>query len=125
MSDEHTTVNGDSEYEVTFHPAFASACTVIDQKTGEKRELYKQDPKKPFDVREKGHPKKHRIVLKGKNGKKRNITITIDDPEHAIHGITLDLYKEGRDPSARDEPETTETFSVMNFAMTCPPHCEG
>ncbi len=123
MSDEHTT--GDDSYDVTFHPAFASACTVTDRKTGSVRTLYEQDRTKPVDVSKGGHPKKHRIVLKGKNGKKRNITITIDDPEHAIHGITLDLYAEGRDPSKKSGGETGETFSTVNDAATCPPICEG
>jgi hypothetical protein len=122
MSDEHTT--GDNDYEVTFHPAFASSCTVTDRKSGATKKLYEQDRSKPVDVRKNGHPKKHRIVLKGKNGKRRNITITVDDPEFAIHGITLELYAEGRDPSTTDDPEIAESFSVMNFAMTCPPHCK-
>jgi hypothetical protein len=123
MSDEHT--SGDNDYDVTFHPAFASACTVTDRKTGAIRKLYEQDRTKPVDVRKNGHPKKHRIVLKGKNGKKRNITITIDDPDHAIHEITLDLYEEGRDPAAGGDSEPVETFSVQNLALTCPPYCEG
>lgn len=123
MSDEHTT--GDSSYDVTFHRAFASSCTVTDKKTGATRKLYEQDRSKPVDVRNGGHPRKHRIVLKGKNGKKRNITITIDDPEHAIHGLTLDLYEEGRDPASAREAKAVETFSVLNAAATCPPDCEG
>ena len=125
MSDDHTTVSNDSEYEVTFHPAFASSCTVTDKATGTERKLYEQDRTKPVNVKQSGHPKKHRIVLKGKNGKRRNITITIDDPEHAIHGITLDLYKEGRDPAAGGDSEPVETFSVLNDSITCPPFCDS
>jgi hypothetical protein len=122
MSDEHTT--GDNDYEVTFHPAFASSCTVTDRKSGATKKLYEQDRSKPVDVRKNGHPKKHRIVLKGKNGKRRNITITVDDPEFAIHGITLELYAEGRDPS-KGGGDSVETFSVVNDAHTCPPYCAG
>jgi hypothetical protein len=123
MSDDHITVGGDSEYELTVHPAFASDCTVTDKRTGQARKLYEQDRSKPVDVSKKGHPKKHRIVLKGKNGKKRNITITIDDPEHAVHGITLDLYKEGRDPMQDESLDSEETFQILNHATTCPPLC--
>jgi hypothetical protein len=122
MSNEHTC--GDGNYDVTFDRAFASACTVTDRKTGTASKLYEQDRTKPVNVKNGGHPKKHRIVLKGKNGKRRNITITIDDPEHAIHGITLDLYAEGRDPSKDSGGDTVETFSVVNEATTCPPVCE-
>jgi hypothetical protein len=122
MNNEHT--SGDGNYDVTFHPAFASSCTVTDRKTGSASKLYEQDRTKPVNVKNGGHPKKHRIVLKGKNGKRRNITITIDDPEHAIHGITLDLYAEGRDPSKKESSETVETFSIVNDAATCPPICE-
>lgn len=124
MSDEHITVGTDPHYDVTVHPAFASSCTVTDRATGQSRKLYEQDRGKPVDVRKNGHPKKHRIVLKGKNGKRRNITITIDDPEHAIHGITLDLYAEGRDPMRADRSsDSVERVTVLNDSTTCPPVC--
>lgn len=123
MSNEHTA--GDNEYDVTFDRAFASSCTVTDRQTGATRKLYEQDRTKPVDVRASGHPKKHRIVLKGKNGKKRDITITIDDPDHVIHGLTLDLYKEGRDPTVSGGSEPTETFTVTNDSVTCPPVCDS
>lgn len=123
MSDDHITVGTDSSYDLTVHPAFASACTVTDRKTGQARKLYEQDRSKPVDVRKTGHPKKHRIVLKGKNGTRRNVTITIDDPDHAIHGITLDLYQEGRDPLRSSGGDAVESFSVINDSTTCPPVC--
>lgn len=123
MRDDHIIASDDNEYEITVHPAFASSCTVTDKRTGQARKLYEQDRSKPVDVRKQGHPKKHRIVLKGKNGKKRNITITIDDPEHAVHGITLDLYKEGRDPMQDESLDSEETFRILNHATTCPPLC--
>jgi hypothetical protein len=125
MSDDHRTVSDDSEYDVTFHPAFASECEVLDHRSGAARKLFEQDRTKPVNVRANGHPKKHRIVLRGKNGKRRNITITIDDPDHAIHGITLDLYEEGRDPAREGDWKKSESFSIMNYATTCPPVCEG
>jgi hypothetical protein len=123
MSDEHTV--HDSDYEVVLNRAFASSCTVTDHATGHTRTLYEQDRSKPVDVRPNGHPRKHRIVLRGRNGRKRNITITIDDPEHAIHGLKLDLYREGRDPSREGDDDAAESFSVLNHAVTCPPICDG
>lgn len=123
MSDEHITVGSDPHYEVTVHPAFASSCTVTDRATGQSRKLYEQDRSKPVDVRKNGHPKKHRIVLKGKNGKRRNITITIDDPEYAIHSLSLGLYEEGHTPSVEGDSDAVESFDFTNAALTCPPYC--
>ncbi len=122
MSDGHITIGGDSEYELTVHPAFASACTVTNKATGQARKLYEQDRSKPVDC-SKGHPKKHRIVLRGKNGKKRNVTITVDDPENAIASLSFNLYEEGHDPAAGGDSITTESVDVANAALTCPPYC--
>jgi hypothetical protein len=121
MSDEHTA--GDSRYDVTFHRAFASSCTITDRKSGTTSKLYEQDRSRPVDVRNGGHPKKHRIVLRGKNGKRRNLTLMIEDPEFAIHSIRIEFYAEGRDPSVAGSEDAVETLDVVNAAMTCPPHC--
>lgn len=114
-------VRDHGKYDVSFHPAFASSC-VIEGKDGQKQTLYKQDRSKPVDC-SKGHPKKHVIKLKGKNGSKRDITVTIDDPNHDLAGLTLSLYDEARDPMVDARFDTTESFTVMNDAITCPPHC--
>lgn len=123
MSDGHITIGDDSEYELTVHPAFASACTVTNKATGQARKLYEQDRTKPVDVRANGHPKKHRIVLKGKNGKKRNVTITVDDPDHAIASLSFSLYEESHDPTVQSDSASTESVEVINDAHTCPPYC--
>jgi hypothetical protein len=119
----HKTVTDDPEYDVTFHPGFASECIITRKKDNRARQLYKQT--ETHNCGAEGHPKKHVIKLKGKNGKKRDITITIDDPEHSVHSLSLELYDESRDPKheATFNPGTTETFTVMNTAATCPPHC--
>lgn len=122
MDSNHKHVTDHSKYDVSFHPAFASSC-VIENKDGEKHTLYKQDRSKPVDCRN-GHPKKHVIRLKGKNGSKRDITVTIDDPNHDLAGLTLSLYDEARDPTVAKSFDTTEMFTVENDAFTCPPHCE-
>lgn len=121
--DKHKTVTDDAEYDVTFHPGFASECTVTTLADNAKRQLYKQSEK--HDCRpEGGHPKKHVIKLKGKNGKNRDITITIEDPTHSVHSLKLSLYDEARDPMVNQTFDATEEFTVMNSAMTCPPVCE-
>jgi hypothetical protein len=122
--EDHKTVTGDADYDVTFHPAFASAC-VVEKKGGPRKELYRQPDNDVVDCKAKGHPKKHVIRLKGKNGSKRDITITIDDPEHSIHRLSLELYEEGRTPMETRKWESGDTFTVLNDAKTCPPYCDS
>lgn len=123
--DKHKTVTADATYDVTFHPAFASECTITSKRDNSVKQLYKQTEK--HNCGTEGHPKKHVIRLKGKNGSKRDITITIDDPTYSVHSLSLELYDESRDPNHEKtfDPGTTETFTVMNTAATCPPFCEG
>lgn len=120
---DHKTVTDDARYDITFHPAFASECAVTDKATGQTRKLYVQDRSKPENVKDKGHPKKHTIKLKGK-GNNRDITITIDDPSHTIHSLSFELYDEARDPAQTGSWGSTETVTVTNTAVTCPPYCE-
>ena len=122
--DNHKTVTTDSEYDITVHPGFASAAVITRKADNAARQLYKQEGK--HNCGTEGHPKRHVIKLKGKNGSKRDITITIDDPTHCVHSLSLDLYDESRDPTKEEtfNPGTTETFTVMNTAATCPPFCE-
>jgi hypothetical protein len=120
---DHKTVST-SDYEVTFHPGFASQATITRKADNAVEQLYKQDGLHRCGP--EGHPKKHVIKLKGKNGSKRDITITIDDPEYSVHSLSLELYDESRDPNYKEtfNPGTTETFTVTNTANTCPPYCE-
>jgi hypothetical protein len=116
--EDHTTVSSDN-YEVSFHPAFASSC-VVERVGGAAETLYQQDKSKPVDCRGKGHPKQHKIKLKGKNNK-RDITITIDDPNHNIASLQIRLYHEDRVPGTSGE--YSDVFTVENDANTCPPNC--
>jgi hypothetical protein len=116
---DHTAVET-ADYQITLHPAFASACTVTPA-GGAPRDLFRQAPGTVVDCKAKGHPKKHVLKLKGKtNG--RDITITIEDPEHSIHLLRLELYKPGRKPG--DPVEVGDVFTVENDAKTCPPMCD-
>jgi hypothetical protein len=122
MDKNHKTVTSDADYDVTFHPAFASAC-IVKPKDGQARELYRQPKDEVVNCKDEGHPKRHVVKLKGK-GNRRDITITIDDPEHSIHALTLELYEEGRSPKETAKWEAGDTFTVLNDAKTCPPHCD-
>lgn len=119
---DHIVKTDDNEYEITFHPAFASRCTVAG-KDGE-RELFKQSGVHHLNGREL--PKKHTIRLKSKNGGKRDVTITLDDAAHSVARITVELYDESHDPTTKTaaEPSSTDTvFTVENNALICPPIC--
>lgn len=120
---EHKTVTDDTDYDVTFHPGFASECTITRTADNSVKQLYKQTEK--HNCGANGHPKKHVIKLKGKNGSTRDITITIEDPTHSVHSLKMSLYDESRDPAVDQAFDTTEEFTVMNSALTCPPVCEG
>lgn len=118
--EDHIVKTDDNEYEITFHPAFASRCSVSG-KDGE-RELFKQDG--VHHLKGKKVPKKHTIRLKAKNGSKRDITITLDDAAHSVARITVELYEEGHDPmTALTAGETDTVFTVENNAKICPPFC--
>lgn len=121
MPDGHTTKEKNN-YKVTFHPAFASRCSIKGE-DGE-CEVYKQD--KPHKLNGQSHPKKHKIQLKG--GKyDRDVTLDIADPKHAIKRIHIELYGD-RDASdigraAVADDSAVETFVLDNRAVTCPPDC--
>lgn len=120
MSDGHTTATQD-DYTVTFHPAFASRCVVHHE--GGECEVYKQKDTHHFKTGE-SHPKKHTIRLQG--GKyKRDITIDVHDPHHALAGVSLKLYGENHVPGTGAADASVETFALDNDGVTCPPVCPG
>jgi hypothetical protein len=121
--DDHVVKTDDSEYDITFHPAFASKC-VVQHKDGETRELYRQS--ETHNLGGKGHPKRHVLKIKGKNGRTRDITITIDDPNHSVHSLKLELYDEGYDPmKPLAKYEGGDIVAFDNLASTCPPTCKS
>jgi hypothetical protein len=119
---DHIVQTDDNEYEITVHPAFASRCTIGGTDGGAQRELYKQSG--VHTLNGKGVPEKHTIRLKGKNGSKRDITITLTDPSHNVARITVELYEESHNPlTAKVVTGTDTVFSVENYAKLCPPNC--
>lgn len=120
--EDHVIKTDDNEYEVTFHPAFASRCTV-GPKNGNGRELFRQS--ETFKLNGKALPKQHTIRLKSKNGGKRDISITLNDASHSVARITVELYEETHDPTTALTASNTDTvFTVENHAKICPPNCE-
>jgi hypothetical protein len=118
---DHIVKSDDHEYELTFHPAFASRCTVSNG--GEERELFKQ--KGVHQLKGKKVPTKHTIRLKAKGKGKRDITITLDDAAHSVARITVELYDDSHDPATALQAGSTDTvFTVENHAKLCPPNCE-
>ncbi|HEU0299787.1 MAG TPA: hypothetical protein VFR37_10040 [Longimicrobium sp.] len=124
------------EYEVIFHPAFASACTVKKYGQDTATELYRQgDTQDDVIDCSSGHPEEHVIRIRGK-GNGRDITITVNDPSHTLHSISFDLYREARDRSVKRQSsalgaapadasaDVGETFTLENDAKTCPPYCD-
>jgi len=119
--EDHIVKGDDNEYEITFHPAFASRCTV--SKGGRERELFRQEG--VHHLNGKKIPKKHTIRLRAKQGGRRDITITLDDAAHSVARITVELYDESHDPTtALKTADTDMVFTVENHAKLCPPNCE-
>ena len=117
---DHIVKSDDNEYEITFHPAFASRCTVSG-KGGKERELFKQTG--IHQLNGKAIPKKHTIRLKSKGGK-RDISITLDDAAHSVAKIKVELYDDSHDPTTALSAGSTDTvFTVENNARICPPIC--
>jgi hypothetical protein len=119
---EHKTVTKDG-YEVTFHPAFASRCSVKTHgKNEEERELYKLEGKHVFKNGAK-HPKKHVIKLKG-GEHHRDIELVINDPKHHVARVVVEMYPEGFEPGWGGNTRAVETFESVNGVGTCPPDCD-
>ena len=115
----HNVLGADADYELTVHPAFASACTVT--RNGVARGLYQQAG--THQLNGKAIPKKHTIRLKAKNGKK-DVTLTLNDAGYSVKKITIELYKDEHDPTVKDtNTDTDAVFTVENSAKLCPPTC--
>lgn len=117
----HAFRNSDTDYELTVHPAFASACTVASN-GGAARDLYRQDG--THHLNGNAVPKRHTIRLKAKHGGKKDITIAVNDAGHSIKKITIELYKDAHDPTvAGSTRDSDAVFTVENDAKLCPPTC--
>lgn len=116
--DEHLTVRAD-DYEVTLHPAFASRCCVTPV-GGAETELYKQEG--VHHLNGKSHPKKHKLRVKG-GPHGRDFELTVSDPKHHVAKIVIELYDGSRSVISPEKARVTETVSLMNDGLTCPPYC--
>lgn len=116
---KHKKVDKDG-YELTFYPGFLSRAVV--QVDGREDVLYKQveshsvkdqpdEPLPRFELRLRGGPND------------RNVTLHVDDPQHAIAEIVIRMYPKGYKPEAGVSPPPAEVLSAVNDAMLCPPIC--
>lgn len=118
----HTVVTSDADYELTVHPAFASACTVASN-GAPARDLYRQSG--THSLNGKAIPKKHTIRLKARNGGKKDVTLTVNDAGYSVKKITIELYKDAHDPTRAGTTKDTDiVLTVENDAKTCPPLCD-
>lgn len=125
MSDnahEHTTVSKNG-YEVTFHPAFSSRCSVRSHgEGGEEVELYRQEGVHHLPQGQTGPPVRHEIRLRG-GELGRDLALSVHDPNHHVARIIVELYGDGHEAGAGAGDTPVETLTVDNDGRTCPPIC--
>lgn len=116
---KHKTVDKDG-YALTFYPGFLSRAVV--QVDGREDVLYRQEA--PHGVRDQPDEPLKRFELRLKGGPNdRDITLHVDDPQHAIAEIVVRMYPKGYKPEAGENPPPEEVFTAENDAMLCPPIC--
>lgn len=117
--DEETTVTRDG-YQFTFYPGFVSRCTLTSAQGDV--ELYQQEETYRLPAGQTRPNGKHRLTLAG-GRKKQNVTLRVEDPEHRIKSITVELYESSTDDAGSREGEGVETITIHNDAKMCPPNC--
>ncbi|HSU14249.1 hypothetical protein [Longimicrobium sp.] len=116
------------DYEVSFYPGFASHVHVNEH------EVYAETPGSPF-VLPSGceEPWSSSAVTIRNTAKNFNVTLHIDDPQHMIHRIHVELL----DPASKKQLKSAErgavtayqtapkpdTIVVTNTPTLCPPEC--
>lgn len=116
---KHEKVEKDG-YVLTFYPGFLSKASVLVD--GKDDVLYRQE--KPHKVKDKPDEPLKRFELRLRGGPNdRNITLHVDDPQHAIAEITIRMYPKGYKPEAGEDPPPDEVFTAANDAILCPPMC--
>lgn len=116
-------------YEITFDPAWSSRSLVQPADGGAMTELYRQ--KGSYDLAGGEIPKQHEIRLTG-GAFNRDITLAVFDPKHAIARIHVSMHHRGHahhgeaeGSTAGIDGEATETVTIMNHPVCCPPDCDG
>ena len=108
------------EYRLTFYPGFLSSAAVEDE--GGRTELYEQSGS--HDVRnEPDEPLTHHVIRIEGGRNKRDVTLTVDDPHHAIAEIVVRLHPTDREQGTGKAEPPVETVHVRNDAILCPPIC--
>ena len=119
MSDG-TITSEKSGFSVTLHPAFASRMVIL-RDDGEV-EVYRQ--RKPYNLAGGGRPRRHRIRLSG-GSSHYDLTLDIDDPNHRIARITIELFGEDHMAGIGARRQIHESIVVEGDALTCPPVCDA
>ncbi len=116
---KHETVEKDG-YVLTFYPGFLSKASVLVD--GKDDVLYTQP--KPHSIIDQPDEPLPRFELRLEGGpNQRNITLHVDDPEHAIAEITVRMYPRGYKAERGTAPPPNEVFTAVNDAILCPPMC--
>lgn len=116
---KHTVVEKDG-YRITFYPGFAREVEVEDR--GDRKEIYRQSGS--HDVRNQpDEPLTHHVVRIEGGRSRRDVTLTLDDPQHAIAEIVVKLHPAGRKPGEGTAQPAEETVRMVNDAVLCPPIC--
>lgn len=117
--EKHEVVEKDG-YRLTFYPGFLSRASVDDESG--RTELYAQSGS--HDVRDLPDEPLTRHVLRLEGGpNQRDVTLTLDDPRHAVAEIVVRLYPAGYTPGDGEAPEPVETMTATDGAILCPPVC--
>lgn len=111
-------------YELVLYPGFASRA-VMHHADGSEVELYRQA--NPFKLLsgQTEPDTRHTIHLKGGSAG-RDITLDVNDPEHRIARIRVELYpgpRSGFSTMSDDEPGENDELEIINKAKNCPPDC--
>lgn len=116
---KHETVEKDG-YVLTFYPGFLSKASVLVD--GKDEVLYTQQ--KPYSIIDQPDEPLTRFELRLEGGpNERNITLHVDDPEHAIAEITVRMYPRDRTLGVGAAPAPNEVFVAVDDAILCPPMC--
>lgn len=116
----HATVRKDG-YTLTFYPGFLRRGTAL-VAGGVPEVLYEQTV--PYDVRDRPDEPLTRYVLAVEGGpNERSLSLTVDDPEHAVAEIVVRLHPPGFVPGEGTPVTVAEELGFQDNTVLCPPVC--
>lgn len=121
QQDQHETVDKDG-YQLTFYPGFVRRCA-IHGRDGKAIVLYEQTEVFHLPDGETESLPRSRMHLRG-GEQERDFGLTIDDPEHQIARITVELFPPGFQTGGEEEGEIDQTVIIEEHPVKCPPYCD-